>query len=168
MVNINATLIAQILNFLVLVFVLAKFVYKPVLGIMEERKNKIASDLETAEKAKNDAEAVKAEYAAKLADARQEAQAIIENARKTAQAAHDKIMADTKVEQEQYVAAQKEIIATEKKKAMDEVRAQVISLSMIAAGKIVRLILRSLLHPLFTIGFCLFRKLIILFGTILL
>ncbi|MDY2636551.1 MAG: F0F1 ATP synthase subunit B [Phascolarctobacterium sp.] len=143
MVNINATLIAQILNFLVLVFVLAKFVYKPVLGIMEERKNKIASDLETAEKAKNDAEAVKAEYAAKLADARQEAQAIIENARKTAQAAHDKIMADTKVEQEQYVAAQKEIIATEKKKAMDEVRAQVISLSMIAAGKIVEQKLNS-------------------------
>ena len=143
MVNINATLIAQILNFLVLVFVLAKFVYKPVLGIMEERKNKIASDLETAEKAKNDAEAVKAEYAAKLADARQEAQAIIENARKTAQAAHDKILADTKVEQEQYVAAQKEIIATEKKKAMDEVRAQVISLSMIAAGKIVEQKLNS-------------------------
>ncbi len=110
---------------------------------MEERKNKIASDLETAEKAKNDAEAVKAEYAAKLADARQEAQAIIENARKTAQAAHDKIMADTKVEQEQYVAAQKEIIATEKKKAMDEVRAQVISLSMIAAGKIVEQKLNS-------------------------
>lgn len=143
MVNINATLIAQILNFLVLVFVLAKFVYKPILGIMEERKNKIASDLETAEKAKNDAEAVKAEYAAKLADARQEAQAIIENARKTAQAAHDKIMADTKVEQEQYVAAQKEIIATEKKKAMDDVRAQVISLSMIAAGKIVEQKLNS-------------------------
>ena len=137
MVNINATLIAQILNFLVLVFVLAKFAYKPLLGMMEERKNKIASDLETAEQAKKDAEAVKAEYAAKLADARQEAQAIIDNARKTAQAAHDKIMADTKVEQEQYVNAQKEIIATEKKKAMDEVRAQVISLSMIAAGKIV-------------------------------
>jgi F-type H+-transporting ATPase subunit b len=137
LVNVNATLIAQILNFLVLVFVLAKFAYKPLLGIMEERKNKIAGDLEAAEKAKNDAEAVKAEYAAKLADARQEAQAIIDNARKTAQAAHDKIMADTKVEQEQYVAAQKEIIATEKNKAMDEVRAQVISLSMIAAGKIV-------------------------------
>ncbi|WP_299449141.1 F0F1 ATP synthase subunit B [uncultured Phascolarctobacterium sp.] len=143
MVNINATLIAQILNFLVLVFVLAKFAYKPLLGMMEERKNKIASDLDAAENAKKDAEAVKAEYAAKLADARQEAQAIIENARKTAQAAHDKIMAETKVEQEQYVAAQKEIIATEKKKAMDDVRAQVISLSMIAAGKIVEQKLNS-------------------------
>ena len=64
MVNFNATLIAQILNFLVLVFVLAKFAYKPVCNIMEERKNKIASDLEAAEKAKTDAEAVKAEYAA--------------------------------------------------------------------------------------------------------
>ena len=98
MVNINATLIAQILNFLFLVFILAKFVYKPLLNVMEARKNKIASDLEAADTAKVEAEAVKAEYAAKLADARQEAQAIIENARKNAQAAHDKIMAETKAE----------------------------------------------------------------------
>lgn len=137
MVNINATLIAQILNFLFLVFVLAKFAYKPLLNIMEERKAKIASDLEAADKAKAEAEAVKSDYAAKLAEARQEAQAIIENARKTAQAAHDKIMADTKAEQELVIAAAKETIASEKKKSMDEIRAQVISLSMIAAGKIV-------------------------------
>lgn len=137
MVNINATLIAQILNFLFLVFVLAKFAYKPLLNIMEERKAKIASDLEAADQAKAEAEAVKSEYAAKLAEARQEAQAIIENARKTAQAAHDKIMADTKAEQELVIAAAKETIASEKKKSMDEIRAQVISLSMIAAGKIV-------------------------------
>lgn len=52
MVNFNMTLIAQILNFLVLVFVLAKFAYKPVVKIMDERKNKIASDLEAAEKQK--------------------------------------------------------------------------------------------------------------------
>ena len=52
MVNINATLIAQILNFLFLVFVLAKFAYKPLLNIMEERKNKIAADLEAADAAK--------------------------------------------------------------------------------------------------------------------
>ena len=124
MVNFNATLIAQILNFLVLVFVLAKFAYKPVCNIMEERKNKIASDLEAAD-------------AAKLAEAKQEAQAIVDAARKTAQAAHDKIMADTKAEQDQVIATAKEAIALEQKKAMDEVRAQVINLSMIAASKIV-------------------------------
>lgn len=137
MVNINATLIAQILNFLFLVFILAKFVYKPLLNVMEARKNKIASDLEAADTAKVEAEAVKAEYAAKLADARQEAQAIIENARKNAQAAHDKIMAETKAEQDQVVAAAKETIALEKQKALADVRAQVINLSMVAASKIV-------------------------------
>ncbi|MBO5167591.1 MAG: F0F1 ATP synthase subunit B [Phascolarctobacterium sp.] len=137
MVNINATLIAQILNFLFLVFILAKFVYKPLLNVMEARKNKIASDLEAADTAKVEAEAVKAEYAAKLADARQEAQAIIENARKNAQAAHDKIMAETKAEQDQVVAAAKEAIELEKQKALADVRAQVISLSMLAASKIV-------------------------------
>ncbi|MBR5171824.1 MAG: F0F1 ATP synthase subunit B [Phascolarctobacterium sp.] len=137
MVNLNATLIAQILNFLFLVFVLAKFAYKPLLNIMEERKNKIASDLEAADAAKAEAEAVKSEYAAKLADARQEAQAIVEAARKSAQAAHDKIMAETKAEQDQVVAAAKEAIELEKQKALADVRAQVISLSMMAASKIV-------------------------------
>ena len=137
MVNINATLIAQILNFLFLVFVLAKFAYKPLLNIMEERKNKIAADLEAADAAKAEAEAVKSEYAAKLADARQEAQAIVEAARKSAQAAHDKIMAETKAEQDQVVAAAKEAIELKKQKALADVRAQVISLSMMAASKIV-------------------------------
>ncbi len=137
MINFNATLIAQVLNFLVLVFVLAKFAYKPLLKMMEERKNKIAADLAAAEQAKTDAETVKAEYAAKLAAARQEAQVIIDNARKAAQAAHDKIIADTKAEQEQVIAAAKEAIATEKKKSLDDIRDQVITLSMAAASKIV-------------------------------
>ena len=137
MVNLNATLIAQILNFLFLVFVLAKFAYKPLLNIMEERKNKIASDLEAVDAAKAEAEAVKSEYAAKLADARQEAQAIVEAARKSAQAAHDKIMAETKAEQDQVVAAAKEAIELEKQKALADVRAQVISLSMMADSKLV-------------------------------
>lgn len=114
MVNFNATLIAQVLNFLILVFILAKFAYKPLMKIMDDRKNKIAGDLAAAETAKTDAESIKAEYAAKLAAARQEAQAIIDNARKTAQTAHDKILADTKAEQDQIVKTAKEAIALEK------------------------------------------------------
>ena len=59
MVNFNATLIAQVLNFLILVFILAKFAYKPLMKIMDDRKNKIAGDLAAAETAKTDAEALK-------------------------------------------------------------------------------------------------------------
>lgn len=134
MVNFNATLIAQVLNFLILVFILAKFAYKPLMKIMDDRKNKIAGDLAAA---KTDAESIKAEYAAKLAAARQEAQAIIDNARKTAQTAHDKILADTKAEQDQIVKTAKEAIALEKKQALSEIRAHVINLSLVAASKIV-------------------------------
>ena len=56
MVNFNATLIAQVLNFLILVFILAKFAYKPLMKIMDDRKNKIAGDLAAAETAANDGE----------------------------------------------------------------------------------------------------------------
>ena len=96
MIDFNATIIAQVLNFLFLVFILAKFAYKPVINMMEDRKNKIASDLENAELAKAEAEKLKAEYAAQLATVRQEAQSIIDSARKTAQSVHDKIIAETK------------------------------------------------------------------------
>lgn len=137
MVNINATLIAQVVNFLFLVWVLAKYAYKPLAKMMEDRKNKIAGDLEAAEKAKASAEAIQKEYEDKLAAARQEAAAIIENAKKAAQAAQDKAIADTKAEQERIVAAAKAAIASDKKAAMDDVRAQAVELAMAAAGKII-------------------------------
>lgn len=137
MVNINATLIAQVINFLFLVWVLAKFAYKPLAKMMEERRNKIASDLESAEKAKANAEAIQKEYADKLAAARQEAAAIIDNAKKSAMAVQEKSIADTKAEQERIIADAKAAIASDKKAAMDDVRAQVVELAMAAAGKII-------------------------------
>ena len=136
MIDFNATIIAQVLNFLFLVFILAKFAYKPVINMMEDRKNKIASDLENAELAKAEAEKLKAEYAAQLATVRQEAQSIIDSARKTAQSVHDKIIAETKAEQEQIVASAKDAIALEKQQALGE-------LSLVAAGKILEQKLNS-------------------------
>ena len=137
MVNINATLIAQVINFLFLVFVLAKFAYKPIAKMMEERKNKIASDLEAAEKARTDAEAIQKECAEKLAAARQEAAAIIAEATKDAEALREKAVADTRAEQAKIVDDAKAAIANDKKAAMDDVRAQVVDLAMAAAGKII-------------------------------
>lgn len=137
MVNIDMTLIAQAVNFLFLLWFLNKFAYKPVLKMMEDRKAKIAGDLGTAEAAKNDAEAAKAEAVEALAQARIEAQAIIDNARKNAVAAQEKMLADTRLEQEKVIADAKEAIVMERQKAMDEIRAQVVELSLLAAGKIV-------------------------------
>jgi len=137
LVNINATLIAQVINFLFLVFVLAKFAYKPLAKMMDDRKNKIASDLEAAEKARTDAEAIQKECAEKLAAARQEAAAIIEEATKDAAALREKAVADTKAEQAKIIADAKAAIASDKKAAMDDIRVQVVDLAMAAAGKII-------------------------------
>ena len=137
MVDIGMTLIAQAINFLFLLWFLKKFAYKPLLEMMENRKNKIASDLDGAKAAKEEAEAAKAEAINALAVARQEAQAIIDTARKNAVAAQEKIMADAKAEQEKMIAEAKDTIALEKAKLMEDVRAQVVELSLLAAGKIV-------------------------------
>lgn len=60
------TFIAQIVNFLILVWVLNKFLYRPVVVMIEKRQNQIKDRLQSAEKTLADAEALKAEYAQKM------------------------------------------------------------------------------------------------------
>lgn len=137
MVNVNATLIAQILNFLILLAILAKFAYKPLLNVMEERRNRIANDLDSAEKTRLEAESLKAEYTKELADARQQATEIVEKANKIAQNLHDEMVEQARVEKEEMMASAKERIEQEKQQAMLDIRSEVIALSTMIAGKIV-------------------------------
>lgn len=137
MASINATLIAQILNFLILLAILAKFAYKPLLNVMEERRNRIANDLDSAEKTRLEAESLKAEYTKQLADARQQATDIVEKANKIAQNLHDEMVEQARVEKEEMMASAKERIEQEKQQAMLDIRSEVIALSTMIAGKIV-------------------------------
>lgn len=137
MASINATLIAQILNFLILLAILAKFAYKPLLNVMEERRNRIANDLDSAEKTRLEAESLKAEYTKQLADARQQATEIVEKANKIAQNLHDEMVEQARVEKEEMMASAKERIEQEKQQAMLDIRSEVIALSTMIAGKIV-------------------------------
>lgn len=137
MADINATLIAQILNFLVLLAILAKFAYKPLLNVMEERRNRIANDLDSAEQTRLQAEQLKAEYEKMIAGARAEATAIVERATKVGQNLHDDLVEQARVEKEEMIASAKEQIEAEKKQAMLEIRSEVIALSTVIAGKII-------------------------------
>ena len=137
MVDLNYTVIAQIVNFLFLVWILKKFAYAPLLQMMEDRKAKIANDLGGAESAKAEAEKANAQAQATLANARIEAAAIVETARANAQAAVDKMMADAEAAKAAIVAQGQNDALVAKKKAMEEVRAQVVELSLLAASKII-------------------------------
>lgn len=143
MVDINATLIAQILNFLVLLAILAKFAYKPLLKAMDDRRNRIINDLDSAEQTRLDAEALKEQYAEQLAGARQEATEIVNKANQIAQNLHDELVEQARVEQEALMANAKERIEQDKQQALLDIRSEVIKLSTLIAGKIVNQKLNS-------------------------
>jgi F-type H+-transporting ATPase subunit b len=143
LVDVNATLIAQILNFLVLLAILAKFAYKPLLKAMDDRRNRIINDLDSAEQTRLDAEALKEQYAEQLAGARQEATEIVNKANQIAQNLHDELVEQARVEQEALLANAKERIEQEKQQALLDIRSEVIKLSTLIAGKIVNQKLNS-------------------------
>lgn len=131
------TILAQMLNFFILVWLLARFAYKPLLAMMIERKERIAKDLEAAEKARVEAEGFKADYAAQIAKARQEAQQIVEKAVQEAENTTREQLATAREQIEQEKNRARQDIAIERDRAMNSLRNEVVSLSVAMAGKVV-------------------------------
>lgn len=100
MVSVNYTIIAQIVNFIILLWILAKFAYKPLLKAMDDRRNRIVKDLDSAEHARKEAETLKLEYANQLKTARKEASDIIAKANADAQKLHDEALAQAQKERD--------------------------------------------------------------------
>ena len=110
MIDINATLIAQMLNFLVLVVLLRIFAYKPIVKMLKEREERIAGSIKKADDDAAAAEATLKQYQEQLAGARVKAQEIIDKAEKRTREDHEASMQTTKAEIDQMKhAAQLEI-----------------------------------------------------------
>ena len=84
MVELNGTLLISILNFIILVAVLAHFCYKPMLKVMDDRRNKIRNDLDSAARSSAEAAKLKSDLEAELANAQVAAQGIVDKAVKEA------------------------------------------------------------------------------------
>ena len=130
------TIVAQILNFLILVLILKFVAYKPVMKMLKEREEKIARSIDAAEADEQKAKELLAEYNKQLADARIKAQEIVDKAMKRAQE-RDASVAETRREIEQMRKAAKEDIARERERAAMQLRGEMVALSMQAAGKII-------------------------------
>lgn len=137
MLDFDATFFAQILNFIILLFILAKFAYKPLMKVLDARRERVTNDLESAEKTRTEAEALKNQYSRQLSEARSEATAIVEKANKIGQKVHDDFVAQAQAEKEQLIVSAKQTIENEKQQALTEVRSQVITLATEIAGKVV-------------------------------
>ena len=131
------TILAQMLNFFILVWILARFAYKPLVSMMQERKERIAKDLADAQAARNEAEQFKADYAAQIANARQEAQQIVEKAVQQAEATTREQFAAAREQIEREKERARQDIVNERDRAMNNLRNEVISLSVAMATKVV-------------------------------
>ena len=131
------TVLAQMLNFFILVWILHRFAYKPLVGMMNARKEQIANDLASAEKSRLEAEQIKADYAAQIAKARHEAQEIVEKAHHQAKVSTAEEVAAARAQIENEKDRARQDIAIERDRAMNSLRNEVVSLSVAMAGKVV-------------------------------
>ncbi len=131
------TLVAQIINFLILVLILRLVAYKPVLRMLKAREDKIAESINAAEADEQKAKQLLDEYNKQLSDARIKAQEIVDKANKRAQEEYNASLAETKREIEQMRKAAKEDIAREREIAVAQLRGEMVALSMQAATKII-------------------------------
>ena len=137
MIDLNATFFAQILNFLILVAILRALCYKPIVRMIKAREDKIAESLAKADSDVAEAESLKKDYQAQLAEAREKAQAIVDKAEKVAASNREASIQDTKREIEQMKKAAQAEIQRDRERAADQLKKEIVALSLLAAGKVV-------------------------------
>jgi F-type H+-transporting ATPase subunit b len=130
-------IIWTILIFLLLVALLRKLAWKPLLDALEERTRRIKDSLDKAEAAKQAAEQARTEYETMMAKARQESQELIAKSRKTAEATREEIITKAQIESEQLTQRVKKEIDLARQKALDEIKHTAAELSINIATRII-------------------------------
>ncbi len=126
------------LVFFILVFVLAKFAWKPILGAVKEREEAIDNALKSAEQARADMENLQADNEKLLKEAREERDIILKEARTMKENTISEAKDAATAEADKIIASAKEQIEHEKMAAITELKNQVASLSIEMAEKVLR------------------------------
>ncbi len=127
-----------ILTFLVLVGLLAKFAWRPLLQALEGRQAAIAKSLEDAEQARQELERLQRESAQMMRQARTEAEAIITRSRSDAEALREELKQKSRAEAASIVQTAEKQIQLETVRAIQQIRKETIDLSVAIASKILR------------------------------
>jgi len=135
-VNINATILGQVISFSIFVWFCMKFVWPALIGAMEERKKTIADGLEAADRAVRDLELAQNKAVDQLKEAKQQAASIIEDAKKRASTIVDESKDKAREEGDRLILSAQAEIEQESNKAREELRTQVGALAIAGAEKI--------------------------------
>jgi len=135
--GLNATLVAQIFNFIILLVFLRLVVYPPIVKILEQRQEAIQGNVAAAQEERKQAEELRQQYLGDMQKAKEEANAVIQKATKAAEDESRSIIDAAKQEADRIKESALQDIEREKEKAVSELREQVASLSILVASKVV-------------------------------
>jgi F-type H+-transporting ATPase subunit b len=132
------SLLAQLINFTLLMVLLSVLAYKPLLRVMDERRKRIQEGLEAAEESKNRLSETEKEVARELEKARQEGQALISQAQQMSSRIQEEGQTQARAEAEQLLERARSEIQMERDSAIAELRREFASLTIIAAERVIR------------------------------
>lgn len=132
-----STFILTILNLFIQMFLMKKFLFKPIRRVLEERQKRADQNIRAAEQEKAEAEAVKAEYTKNMERARAEAAGILERAKQDASQQADALLASARTEAQSLKTKAENDIRQEKKRVLNEAKDEIGGLAMDIAGRVI-------------------------------
>lgn len=127
----------QAFNFLLLLFILQRFAYKPLVGMLEARSARIRNDLDEARRLREESEGDRENYRQQLNRARDEARGILDEANATALRIREQAQADAETQNAAALRRAQDAIEREKEQAIGELRREVADLAIMAATHVV-------------------------------
>jgi len=123
--------------FLLLLFVLSKFAFKPLFAAVEAREKALSDAIEGAKRDRAETEAALAQQRAQLEAARSEAQQIVADSRATAEKMRSDLLAQTKQQQEEMIEQARRAIEGEKAAAIADLRKEAVDLAIAGASRVI-------------------------------
>ncbi|MFD1036853.1 F0F1 ATP synthase subunit B [Virgibacillus byunsanensis] len=130
-------MLMQLFFFVILLVLLRKFAWGPVIGMMQKREEYVAGEIEAAEKSRAEAEKASKEATEQLKQTKQEAQQIIEDAKSAGSNQEKSIIENAHQEADRIKQSAQEEIRNEKEKALQALQDKVASLSVLIASKVI-------------------------------
>ena len=119
-------------------FLLNKYAFPRIAKALDRRRVAIEESIDTAERAKREADELLEEYRARLREAREQAEDIVVRARRAAESLEDETKAQGRKQREEMLASAKRDIEAETRRSLDEIRREVANLTVVATEKVTR------------------------------
>ena len=131
------TFVAQICNLFIQMYLIKRFLFKPVNEMLEKRRALADAQIREAEQAKADADAIKTEYEQNMKEAKEKANEILTTAQKTAALQSEEVLKEAASQAAALKSKAESDIAQEKRKAVNEIKDEIGGMAVEIAGKVI-------------------------------